>query len=80
MLSENSSNFILLSELINALKDKEYYQTFAKTIAMTSNSKIPIPADDELVAEMFRYFIQTNLLHIYHENALVDLDCIELLS
>jgi len=78
MPDKNTSNFILLSELINALKDKEYYQTFAKTIAMTSNSKNPMLADDELVAEMFRYFIQTNLLHIYHENALVDLDYIEL--
>jgi len=78
MPAKNTSRFILLSELINALKDKEYYQTFAKTIAMTSNSKNPIPDDDELVAEMFRYFIQTNLLRIYHENALVDLDYIEL--
>ncbi len=78
MPAKNTSRFILLSELINALKDKEYYQTFAKTIAMTSNAKIPMPADDELVAEMFRYFIQTNLLHIYHENALVDLDYIQL--
>jgi len=78
MPAKNTSRFILLSELINALKDKEYYQTFAKTIAMTSNSKNPMPADDELVAEMFRYFIQTNLLRIYHENALADLDYIEL--
>jgi len=77
MPSKNASNFILLSELINVLKDKEYYQTFAKTIAMTSNSKNPMPPDDELVAEMFRYFIQTNLLCIYHENALVSLDYIE---
>jgi len=78
MPAKNTSRFILLSELINTLKDKEYYQTFAKTIAMTSNSKNPMPADDELVAEMFHYFIQTNLLHIYHKDALVDLSYIEL--
>jgi hypothetical protein len=77
MPSKNTSNFILLSELINVLKDKEYYQTFAKTIAMTSNSKNPMPPDDELIAEMFRYFIKTNLLGIYHENTLVALDYIE---
>ena len=77
MPSKNTSEFILLSELIKVLKDKEYYQTFAKTIAMTSNSKNPMPSDDELVAEMFRYFIQTDLLQIYREDILVTLDSIE---
>jgi len=77
MPSKNTSEFILLSKLTNVLKDKEYYQTFAKTIAMTSNSKNPMPPDDELVAEMFRYFIQLKLLHIYHENAVATLDYIE---
>ncbi|QMU61140.1 MAG: hypothetical protein GKR92_05270 [Gammaproteobacteria bacterium] len=77
MPSKNTSEFILLSELINILKDKEYYQTFAKTIAMTSNSKNPMPSDDEVVAEMFRYFIQTDLLQIFREKALVTLDSIE---
>ena len=77
MPSKNTSEFILLSELINILKGKEYYQTFAKTIAMTSNSKNTMPSDDEVVAEMFYYFIQTDLLQIYRENALVTLDSIE---
>ena len=77
MSSINVSDLILLSELIKILKNKEYYQTFAKTIAMTSNSENPMPSDDELVAEMFRYFIQTDLLHIYHKDILVTLDSIE---
>lgn len=77
MPSHYSSEFVLLSTLIAVLKDKEYYRTFAKTIAMTSNSEKPMPTDDELVSEMFHYFIQTNLLQIYYNNELVTLDSVE---
>ncbi len=77
MTANNTSEFVLLATLVAVLKDKEYYRTFAKTLAMTNNPGKPIPSDDELVSEMFVYFIQTNLLKIYYNNKLATIDSIE---
>lgn len=77
MPSTHTSEFVLLATLIAVLKDKEYYQTFAKTIAMTYSPEKPIPSEDKVVSEMFHYFIQNNLLKIYLNNALATLETIE---
>ncbi|MFK7816992.1 MAG: hypothetical protein AB8B92_11720 [Gammaproteobacteria bacterium] len=77
MTANNTSEFILLSTLVAVLKDKDYYRTFAKTIAMTNNSEKPIASDDELVSEMFDYFIQTGLLKIYFNSKLASIESIE---
>ena len=60
--------FILLSELINKLEDKEYYRVFAKTLLMTANPPYPVPPDNELVKEMFQFFIQNKQLNIYNKD------------
>jgi len=77
MSSNNKLDYVLLSKLIEKLKSNDYYRTYAKSLALTENSSKPIPSDDELVAQMFHYFIQNNLLQIYHEDTLIDLDYIE---
>ena len=61
--------YILLSELITKLKDKEYYQVFAKTLLMTAKPPRPIPPDNELVKNMFQFFIQNKQLDIYDKDS-----------
>jgi hypothetical protein len=65
MPSKSKSDFILLSELIQKLEDKDYYRTYAKSLALTENSSKPLPADDKLVEQMFYYFIANNELVAY---------------
>ena len=71
MPAKNKTDFILLSELIHTLKDREYYRVFAKTIAMTANPAYLIPPDDELVKEMFHFFIRENELRISYNGCVV---------
>ena len=66
MASNKLPEFILLSELIEKLKDKEYYCTFAKTLLMTVLPDNPVPSDDQLVKEMFLFFIGDKQLKIYN--------------
>ena len=61
--------YILLSELIQKIKDKEYYQVFTKTLLMTTAPDLPIPADSELVKEMFKYFIKDKQLKVSYKNS-----------
>ncbi len=74
MASELDSKFILLSSLVSKLEDKEYYQTYAKSLLMTNRPEIPIPSDNHLVEEMFKYFIQTNELQAYYKNSRISYD------
>jgi hypothetical protein len=68
------SEFILLSNLINILKSKEYYQTFAKSLLMTNKPEKLIPENSELVGCMFNYFIENNDLPIYYKNAVTSVE------
>ena len=77
MPNKKIPEFILLSELINKLRDKEYYRVFAKTLLMTVTPDQPIPADKELVKEMFLFFIKDNQLEIHFNNTVAPLDTIE---
>ena len=72
-----NNDFILLSKLIKKLEDKEYYITYAKSLLMTNRPDVPIPAENKLVEEMFKYFIQTNNLRIYHNNSEIALSDFE---
>ena len=73
MLPNKTSDFILLSRLIQKLKNEEYYQTFAKTLLMTNSPETEIPPTQNLVEEMFRYFIEKENLQIYHNELTVSL-------
>lgn len=77
MQNNKIPEFILLSELINKLRDKEYYRVFAKTLLMTAAPDQPIPPDSELVKEMFQFFIKDNQLEIHFDNSAASLDVIE---
>ncbi len=77
MSTKINSDFILLSKLIGKLEDKEYYITYAKSLLMTNRPGIPIPSENEIVNEMFCYFIQTNELRIYHKNSEISLNDFE---
>ncbi len=70
--TEVSRNFILLSKLINRLSEIEYYQTFAKTLLVTTNNKPKDSNKAKNVEYMFHYFIDNELLNIYHENKIID--------
>ena len=74
MASNKLPEFILLSELIEKIKDKEYYRVFAKTLLMTVLPDNPIPSDDQLVKEMFLYFIGDKQLKIYKYDIEVSLE------
>lgn len=65
MSTNNFPDFILLSKIINRLKDNDYYRTFAKTLIMTNLPETKVPADEDLVKVMFHHFIQTDNLQIY---------------
>ncbi len=77
MTSSKLPEFILLSELIEKLKDKEYYRTFAKTLLMTVMPENPVPGDDQLVKEMFLYFINDKQLKIYSQGIEVEFEDID---
>ncbi len=77
MASELDSKFILLSSLISKLEDKEYYQTYAKSLLMTNRPEIPIRSDSHLVEEMFKYFIQINELQAYYKNSRISFEEID---
>lgn len=77
MPSNKKSDFILLSKLIHKLEDNDYYRVFAKSLAMTANPTCSIPPDNELVKEMFYFFIRENELQIIYNGSVVSLDFIE---
>lgn len=77
MSSSKIPENILLSELIHKLKDKEYYQVFAKTLLMTTAPDKPIPDDNELVKEMFQFFIKDKQLKVSFKNSVIQWDDIE---
>ena len=64
--------YIRLSELIEKIKDKEYYCVFAKTLLMTVAPDNPIPKDEELVKEMFLYFIEDQQLEAYRQEVEIE--------
>jgi len=70
--------FILLSELIKKLEGNDYYLTYAKSLALTENSSIPLPTDDDLIKEMFFYFIKTNELKAFYCNSKIGNDLEEI--
>ena len=62
---DSSKKYISLSKLINRLSEIEYYQTFAKTLLMATES---IPSDtrnNNYVEYMFHYFIDNENLDFY---------------
>jgi len=69
MPSNSKTDFILLSDLIQKLEDKDYYRTYAKSLALTENSSSPLPVEDKLVEEMFYYFIKNNELVVYYNGS-----------
>lgn len=73
MVPNKLPEFILLFELVEKLKDKEYYCTFAKTLLMSVRPDNPVPDDDQLVKEMFLYFIDDKQLKIYNRGSEVQL-------
>lgn len=77
MVSDNKSDFILLSTLIHKLENNNYYRVFAKSLARTACSADSLPPDNELVKEMFRYFIRENELQISYNGSVVPMDFIE---
>ena len=77
MSSNSKSDFILLSSLIRKLEDNSYYRTFAKTLAITANPDSSILPDNELVKEMFHFFIRENELQINYSGSVVSADFIE---
>jgi hypothetical protein len=77
MSSNNKSDFVLLSKLIHKLEDNDYYRVFAKTLAMTATPTCSIPPDNELVKEMFHFFIRENELQINYNGSAVSADFIE---
>lgn len=77
MPSNNKSDFILLSKLIHKLEDNSYYRTFAKTLARSTNTTDSLPPDNELVKEMFHFFIREDELQIYYNGSVVSADFIE---
>jgi len=65
---KKSKKYVLLSKLIKKLNEIDYYQTFAKTLLVTTNS---IPKDSNntnYVEYMFHYFIDNENLNIYYNN------------
>lgn len=70
MPSKSKSDFILLSELIQKLAGKDYYRSYAKSLALTENTSSPLPIDDKLVEEMFYYFIKKNELEVYYKGCI----------
>lgn len=77
MTSGKTPEFILLSALIRKLENNEYYRVFAKSLARTAGSADSLPADDELVREMFHYFIRENELPIRYGGSVVSPDFVE---
>ncbi len=77
MTSGKQPEYILLSALIHKLEDNEYYRVFAKSLARTAGSSGPLPSDDELVREMFHYFIREDELPVNYGGATVSLEYIE---
>lgn len=77
MGSGNKSDLILLSTLIQKLENNNYYRVFAKSLARTVCSADLLPPDNELVQEMFHYFIRENELRINYNGSVVSLDFIE---
>ena len=71
------SDLILLSELVKILKDKDYYRVFAKTLLMTTTPPSPIPPPEELVNEMFKYFIRDGQLPIIYKESEISSNMIE---
>jgi len=71
MPSKSKTDFILLSELIQKLEDKDYYRTYAKSLALTENAKSPLPNDEKLVEQMFYYFIENKELEVYYNGTVV---------
>lgn len=77
MPSIKKPEFVLLSRLIHRLENQDYYRVFAKTVAMTANPAYPIPADNELVSEMFQFYIREKALKIYYNESIVSTEFIE---
>ena len=73
----NKSEFILLSELIHKLEDKTYYRTYAKSLLRAYKKDTDIPTDNELVKEMFAYFINNKELEICYDGNAVTPDFID---
>ena len=69
--------YILLSTLIRKLENNDYYRVFAKSLARTACSADSLSPDNELVQEMFNYFIRENELPINYDGSAVSLDFIE---
>lgn len=60
------SDFILLSTIISKLENNNYYRVFAKSLARTAAAAESLPPDDQLVREMFYYFIRENELQVHY--------------
>ena len=77
MSSNRKTEYILLSDLIRKLEDNSYYRTFAKSLLRTANQVETLPPDNELIKEMFHYFIKENELKIYYNGSIVTPSFIE---
>lgn len=71
------SDFILLSTIISKLENNNYYRVFAKSLARTATAVESLPPDDQLVREMFYYFIRENELQVHYRGSVVSLGKIE---
>jgi len=76
MPAKNTPEFILLSEIINKLKNEDYYRTFAKTLIMTNLPEKTVPNENNLVKEMFFYFIESDNLQIYFQDSEIHPDAL----
>jgi len=77
MVSDKKTDFILLSAVIHKLENINYYRVFAKSLARTTCSAESLPPEDELVKEMFHYFIREDELQIHYGGSAASLDFIE---
>lgn len=77
MTSGKTPEYILLSALIGKLENNDYYRVFAKSLARTARPAGSLPPDDELVREMFHYFIKENELPIHYQGSVASLDFVE---
>ena len=68
MPAKNLPEYYLLNELIQKIKDQEYYRVFAKTLLMTVAPDDSVPEEEQLVTAMFEHFIQDGQLEYYRDS------------
>ncbi len=61
----NNEKFVKFSDLINKIRDNDYYYTFAKSLLMANDIDTSCIPNNNLVAKMFDFFIYNKELQIH---------------